>query len=130
MDDRVFLLSAEEYERCRRRIPFICTNWWLRDPGAHYGVARIVAFEGIVDRYGIPVDDLCVAIRPALKIDNMPDLKIVDRISKYCFPWIVIDDGLAIAEVPVSFGVYDGESSDYESSVVRQFLLGWYSKRL
>ena len=68
------------------------------------------------------------AVRPALVIPK--DYKIGERVLAYDFPWIVIDKGLAIAEVPVGFECFDKEFNDYEKSKIRQWLLDWIQERI
>ena len=139
-DDTIFLLSVEEYKKYKNRIPSINCWWWLRSPGdsSSYaaGVYSSIYNSGAVDAGGLSVYRNDGAVRPALKFSN-PDwfsdsgkkYKIGDRIIAYQFPWIIIDEDLAIAEVPIAFHEFDSNSNDYETSKIRQFLLNWIKER-
>ena len=126
-DDKIFLLSVEEYRQYKKHIPHVNCNWWLRSPGYFGNYASFVFYVGYVNYDGFYVNSLDVAVRPALKIENLEssNLKIGGRVMAYDFPWIVIDDGLAIAEVPIAFRHFDEESNYYEKSEIRKFLKDW-----
>ena len=129
--DKIFLLSAEEYKKYEDKIPFIRDSWWLRSPGDVQANAAFVYDDGYLIDLGYGVSYDAVAVRPALSIDNPQanNLKIGDRFVEADFPWIVIDEGLAIAEVPIAWRRFDAESNDYETSDIRQFLIAWYAER-
>lgn len=127
MNEKIFLLSKEEYEKYKERIPCIAVCWWLRDSGEYGDHAMCVYDIGIVNPSGLPAEYGSVAVRPAMVIDA--DGKVGDQITRCGFPWVVIDDHLAIAEVPIAFRRFDPESGDYEDSEIRKFLLTWYAGR-
>ena len=129
--DKIFLLSAEEYKKYEDKIPLIRDSWWLRSPGYDQFFAAFVYGNGPLNYGGDDVNNDAVAVRPALRIDNPQsgNLKIGDRFVEADFPWIVIGDGLAIAEVPIAWRRFDAESNDYETSEIRQFLIAWYEER-
>lgn len=134
MEDKIFLLSVEEYEKYKERIPYIKCWWWLRSPGSELHYAMNVTYDGSahnsVDYDYVNYSD--VAVRPVIRreaIDNILDWQIGNRIVKYDFPWFVIDKDLAIAEVPISFHKFDTESNDYENSEIRKFLFDWLKDR-
>lgn len=129
MNDKIFLLSIEEYEKLREFIPQIKTWWWLRSPGYTDVLAAYVSGEGRVREVGSNVQLDEAWIRPALKINNYNGLQIGDRFVEADFPWIIIAKDLAIAEVPIAFRRFDGESNSYEKSEIRWFLLDWYEER-
>lgn len=130
--DEIFLLSTDEYKKYVDVIPEIEAWWWTRTPGAHESKAVSVHRNGTVDTIGEYVKYGWVAVRPALTIthDIFAKLKVGDRYVKYDFPWIKIDDTLAIAEVPIGFVRFDVESNDYEESEVRQYLINWLKQRM
>lgn len=129
--DKIFLLSAEEYKKYKDKIPFVPVSWWLRSPGLLQWNAAVVLRNGGVHTYGSGVYYNAVAVRPALQIDNLKsnNLKIGDRFGEADCSWIVIDNDLAIAEVPIAWRRFDAESNNYETSEVRKFLLDWYAAR-
>lgn len=132
MRDKIFLLSAEEYERHRDKVPPVYCYWWLRSPGNEAWRAKYVNDCFNVIRRGIDAANYSMAVRPALRIESSESsgFKIGDRFVEADFPWVVIGDGLAIAEVPIALRRFDDTSyNNYEESEIRQFLLGWYAER-
>ena len=129
--DEIFLLSAEEYKKYEPNILRIRCWWWLRSPGLDSHSAACVYSGGSVDDLGHNVFLSNGAVRPALRISNLEssNLKVGDRFVKYDFPWIKIDDNLAIAEVPIRFHSFDEKSNDYKTSEIRKFLLNWIDER-
>lgn len=130
-DDKIFLLSVEEYEKYEKAIPEINTWWWLRSPGDYSDNAAYVHSDGSVSNYGYNVDIDNVAVRPALRISNQEseNLKVGERFVKYDFPWIKIDENLAIAEVPIAFRRFDKYLNNYDDSEIRQFVKEWLKGR-
>ena len=141
-DDKIFLLSIEEYYKYKDVIPHINCWWWLRSRGEIDGYVTGVfsAISESMDFRGDAVIFPDRAIRPAIKFSNYLlsanaiwsiscNPKIGDRIMVYDFPWIVIDNGLAIAEVPITFDKFDDNSDDYKNSYVRNFLKCWAEDR-
>lgn len=126
---KIFLLSKEEYEKYKDAIPHINICWWLRSPGYYDNYAAIVLTGGSVASHGYSVYGDGVDVRPALRLDSSSSLKTGDRIIRADFPWIVIGDGLAIAEVPIAFWRFDEKSNDYEKSEIRKKLLAWWEAR-
>ena len=129
--DEIFLLSAEEYEKYKPNIPYIRCWWWMRSPGYNSDCAALVNYDGSVCNSGNYVNINSDAVRPALRISNLEssNLTVGDRFVKYDFPWIKIDDNLAIAEVPIAFHRFDEKSNDYKTSEIRKFLLNWINER-
>ena len=140
-DDEIFLLSIEEYEKYKDRIPHVVCWWWLRSPGYHNGYAANVYYGGSVRHSGDLISIASGCVRPALRIPNLSSYthcpagsyyqkyRIGDRIVKYDFPWIIIDEDLVIAEVPIAFHRFDAKSNDYATSEVRQLLKDWKEER-
>ena len=134
MNDEIFLLSRDEYEKYKSFIPTIKCWWWLRSPGGLYEDAAIVLGDGYADPhlsfdYDNIIYDGSGAVRPALRFYPLLSQKAGDRLIKYDFPWIYLGDELAIAEVPIAFRRFDEEGNDYETSEVRKFLLEWTESR-
>lgn len=128
-DDEIFLLSKEEFERCRDKIPAINCWWWLRSPGRDSAVDVAGVYSvGNVDEEGWFVRCKDSAIRPALKLKG--EYNVGERIVLYSFPWIVIDKNLAVAEVPIGFGAFNvKKTNDYRSSDIRLYLQCWLKDR-
>lgn len=123
-EDKMFLLSEEEYEKYKDVIPKCRTSWWLRSFGIDDEHIAYVDSSGWVRNYGCLIDTDDVGVRPVLKINTF-DYK-TGRIFTYKnFPFTVIDKDLAIATVPITFDMFDIEKNIYELSNVRQFLLKW-----
>ncbi len=125
----ITLLSAEEYEKYKDNVPPINCSWWLRSPGINSNRASHVDSGGSVDDDGLYVDRSNGAVRPALKMSDGRKYEIGKRVILYNFPWIIIDKGLAIAEVPIAFRRFDNESNDYENSEIKKFLNDWLERR-
>lgn len=131
MNDKLFLLSIEEYKKYEDIVPKINVMWWLRSPGSGSNCAAIVYGDGSLHSNGYYFRNIYNAVRPVLRIEKSSNLKVGDRIMAYNFPFIVIDakEGLAIAEVPIAFRRFDNDSNDYKKSEIRQFLLDWVKNR-
>lgn len=128
-DDEIFLLSTEEYEKYKDKIPAIYYGWWwLRSPGRYSNQAAIVYGSGSINYNGnyVYADG---AVRPALKLKGEYDVGA--RVVLYDFPWIVIDKNVAIAEVPIGFVVFNNTNEDnsYCSSSIRAYLKKWLENR-
>ena len=126
-DDEIFLLSSEEYDRYKQNIPKIAILWWLRTPGGNQKTASTVYGNGSIYYSGDYVYYDCGAIRPALKIFDkaFKDIEVGNRYIKYDFPWIKVDENLAIAELPIGFCRFDIESNDYKTSEIRKYINEW-----
>lgn len=121
-EDKLFLLSTEEYENYKRVIPECRIAWWLRSLG-HNDKSVLSVYDSKYDSiYDLGICNTNIGIRPALKIDTL-DYKVGEIIVYKKFPYTVIDKDLCIATVPIAFNRFDGESNDYETSEVRKFLL-------
>ena len=129
--DCIFLLSTEEYERYKDKIPYIKCLWWLRSPGDNAYRAAYVGNDGVARSSGISITDILDAVRPALRIipGQWRPTDRDDRIFRCGMTWIKIDENLYIAEVPIAFIRFDKKSNNYNTSEIRQFLLDWCNKR-
>jgi hypothetical protein len=128
--DCIFLLSTEEYEKYKDKIPDINCWWWLRSPTYRFGRAATVNCDGSVSDYGDYVGYNNGAVRPALRCIPGQEWKVADsRIFRCGMTWIKIDENLYIAEVPITFRRFDGDSNNYQTSEIRQFLLNWCEER-
>lgn len=132
-DDDIFLLSADEYEHYKRMIPHENCCWWLRSPGNRQHYATFVNLVVSVCYYGLDVSRDDLTVRPALKYSNLESQIIKSSIYKdrflfHEFPFRIIDEEnkIAIAEVPITFDMFDEESNDYETSYIRRKFLAWF----
>ena len=131
--DEIFLLSIEEYEHYKNKIPHENCWWWLRSPGHHQLLAAGVNGVGSVSYGGDNVHVNLYAVRPALKYSILESQIIKSTIHKDRFlfnefPFRMIDaeKKIAIAEVPITFDKFDKESNDYETSYIRSKILAWF----
>lgn len=144
MRDKIFLLSAREYEEYKWRIPFINTRWWTSSCSPFvYDNVIFVDENGNThgDSYAFVADlNEQLAIRPALRVEPEADkIKVIDNNTIiYCgVTWKAIDKNLYISEMPIEFGefhtsqanLYEDGYFDYERSDIRNFLLAWYELR-
>ncbi len=140
-DDPIFLLSKEEYERYKSKIPQLSCGWWLRSPGADLDCTAFIVSNNSIFGRGSVVKYFRGAIRPVVKMSAIRSF--LYNGSTYCgtkngrffalgATWKVIDEekGLAIAEMPIMFSRFDAESNDYATSEVRKKLLDWYKERI
>ena len=127
-EDEIFLLSTEEYEKYKDKIPGIYGWWWLRSPCRYSDCATLVYGGGSVN-YNGSIVKYDGGVRPALKLKG--EYAVGERIVLYSFPWIVIDKNLAIAEVPIGYVVFNNanENNSYRSSSIRTFLKKWLENR-
>jgi len=123
----IFLLSAEEYEEYKKRIPHITAWWWLRSPGSSYDVAANVNTSGSVNNRGINVNYSDGAVRPALRILNLKsfNIRIGSSIEIFNRDWVVLDKYLVIAKEPISKHKFDMGYNNYDKSDIKQYLRNW-----
>lgn len=132
-DDKIFLLSIEEYKRYRKKIPSIRTFWWLRSPSTYDNYAAYVRRkpDETIDNFGYNVSYDCIGIRPALKYSNLEseiiDFEEIDYFIWNGVKWKIIDKErrIAIAYMPINFDKFDNVSNNYENSYIRKWLLDW-----
>ena len=132
LNDPIFLLSIEEYEKYKDKIPQINCLWWLRSPGYCQPYASYVGkFDGFPAR-GCGVSSIERSVRPAVRYDLINSYSIgwIDALNFfYCgIAWRIIDKDIAIAKEPISIHRFDEKSNDYENSEIRKFLLDWHKK--
>ena len=123
-DYEITLLTKEEYERYKERIPLVRDVWWLRSPGHYDDRASIVLDDGYVNINGYSVDYFLVAVRPALKSELLT-LPIGTAFIALGNRWIVVDDGVAISQDVITHRRYDAESNNWETSELREWLIEW-----
>lgn len=137
MNDKIFLLSVDEYEKYHDKIPKYDADgkdysgcWWLRTPYKYSASSSSYAFSvvgdcGIVSFFNALRN---FAVRPTLDISDFNDLEIINgRFTRLGAEWQVIDGNLAIAVEPI-FNSEFGKDNNYETSEVRKKLLEWYDR--
>lgn len=139
MNDKIFLLSVDEYERYYDKIPKYDADdkdydywWWLRTPHKYTASSSSNAFYALgYYGYVLSLDtSFNRAVRPALDISEFTDLEIADgRFTRLGAEWQVIGDNLAIAVEPI-FNSEFGKDNNYETSEVRKRLLEWYDREI
>lgn len=129
MEDAIFLLSKDEYEKYEKSIPKLNINWWLRSPGINQCNAAGVINEGCIAYF--LVGNISICVRPALYLDKVKIDGYEENRFVYCgITWIKIDDNVAISELPIGKQSFNKSiNNDYENSDIRIWLLNWYEKR-
>lgn len=129
IDDEVFLLSIDEYNKYKDKIPNT-SYWLLRSPVRHSNNVAVVLCDGCLE--DVFISNVHSGIRSVLRYSNLKSKITSSKINPNRFifndfPFIIIDEKkeLAIAEVPIAFDKFDDESSDYENSYIRKWLLDW-----
>ena len=140
--DPIYLLSDEEYRYYKKIIPLIPAVWWLRSFGYNSDYAAVVSATGSIDADGFGIIHDCIGVRPVLNLEHLkPKIDIthyplINNGFPYRFAWAgaiwrtLEADKIAIAEMPIFYSEFDGESNNYESSFIRNKLLQWYNSRV
>ena len=144
-EEPIRLLTAEEYELYRNKIPNIGCAWWLQDRVGHMNEIEIVTPNG--DRWWAYANYKgCdpIGVRPVIDVTRLDiplnQFKDYGQILHYCgITWFQINrteswsrpTNLYIAEVPIGFRRFDGNSfsKDYDKSEIKEWLLKWYEER-
>ena len=141
-NDKIFLLSINEYKKFEKNINKYCTNvfcWqWLRSPGRYDDYTASVGRGNSIHAIGNYVGSPYVAIRPAFKLSKST-LDINENTKKKlgdCFYFKFKDkyysailigetetDYIFLADVPIAWDKFDDKSNDYETSYMRKYLL-------
>ena len=126
MNDKIFLLSKEEYEKYKDKIPLIKTHWWLRTTENPIYV-YMVDYNGFVDKKGM---GMILGVRPVIRIsasDNI--INVSENIILHAgVTWNKIDNDLYIAENPIAFKRFNNTTNDIPPAVI-SFLAEWYNER-
>lgn len=130
-NDKIFLLSEDEYLNYCEKIRRINGWWWLRTPCVLKEWAGTVCGGGMPDNVIYSeVYSYTGLVRPAIKFTDS-DKRIDNKVYKCGYTWIVIDDEekIAIAEFAISARSFDECDNDYSMSAIRDYLLKWYEDR-
>lgn len=130
-DDKLFLLSEEEYSSVKESIEKHRTFqsncwWWLRSPNNNTSNnARLVYCDGYIGSDHIKNANNGVA--PAFI--EKTDAKVGTIQIKYKFPFIYVGNNIWISENFIFWSRFDEESNNYEGSELRQKILKWAEER-
>lgn len=122
----VTLLSKEEYIKNRELISLMRGFWWLRSPGYYKFDATYVRSDGIF--YDFDVNDDHGGVRPALKIQGRHDLIPGDKIRIAEYTFTVLHGDLVLCDTCIGTSMFDYESNDFKTSVIRKYLYDWAKK--
>lgn len=126
----ITLLSIEEAERLPEKILAISIWWWLRSPGHHSYLAAYVLYDGYVSSYGNSVDDDGSAVRPALRILNLPNLQIGDIVECLGKKWYYVGDDLILSVADIGRHCFNRDwkksnANEFEGSDIQKYLQDW-----
>ena len=128
MNDLIYLLSIEEYEKYKAAIPVGDRYWWLRSPGRR-GCAAVVCCDGSISEENVEHREC--AVRPVLNYSAIKS-EIVESEKPNCFiwnetRWAIVDSikELAISETHIHLDMFDSLTNEYETSHIREWLLAW-----
>ena len=129
----VRLLTAEEYEIYKDKIPELNCSWWLGDP-AYSAAVKAVDNDKSRTWYYPGVNLSPPAVRPVIDVSavDLLHMRYYDGLNTmiHCgIIWKQLKDDLYIAEVPIGFRRFDPESSDYDKSEIKEWLEKWYEER-
>ena len=119
----ITLLSEEEYIKNRELISLMRGFWWLRSPGYYKFNATYVRSDGIL--YDFDVNDDRGGVRPALKMQGRHDLIPGDKIRIAEYTFTVLHGDLVLCDTCIGTSMFDYESNNFETSVIRKYLYNW-----
>ena len=125
------LLSFEEYEKYKYDILRIDDCWWLRSPSHYSYAAAVVDMTAAATMLVIMLYYDDYAIRPALKISNLEDVEVGDKIKFDGKTFTVISPEYALCDTAIGHGAFrkDSNAADaniYEASDVKKFVDKWF----
>lgn len=130
----ITLLSRDEYEKYREKIPPVNGIWWLRSPGYGTQNVMLVHFNGNIFDCGCPADYDYTFIRPALKIRGLvsSNIKVRDKFMAGGYMWTVISEGLAVSDDFIGShcfreNVDADDANDYEVSDIKEYIENWWA---
>ena len=138
----ITLLSIEEAESIPEDIRTTGNRYWLRSPGNRYWLhsrdyhsflATFVYRFGGVCCAGCNANFSNCGIRPALIIPNLKSYGFEDysKVKLFDREWFVINDlGYLLLDGDLGCHRLDGESNDYETSEIKEFIEDWLKRML
>ncbi len=131
----VTLLSIEEYEACKDRVPKVGDWWWLRSPCSIGNYAVYVNTDGSI-YYASFLGNHLSTIRPALRIRNPKSAshQIMDKFNLAGYTWTVVSEDMALCDniIGRTFFREDWKATDasvYEASDIKKWLDRWVKKK-
>ena len=121
----VTLLSVEEAKALPRWILAKGKWWWLRSPGHFSDRVASVHYDGSVDDFGDSVYNDYGAVCPALKIENLPNLKIGETIKVLGRMAQYIGNDMVLLVEPIGYRRFDADSNNYDKSEIKAWLEKW-----
>ena len=129
------LLSSEEYNNYKNRIPHLDKNWWLRSPGYDDALRAVCVFGDfgfVFNRGDIVYGEL--GVRPALQINlSSSNLSVGDEFVIGEHKFTVISESYAISNSDIGYYPFRKDSkadnaNNYEVSDVKKFVDEWYEE--
>lgn len=122
----IFLLSEKEAKELPTWVLKNDAWWWLRSPGFHNTHAAFVFADGDVSKFGTNVSNVNGAVCPALKIQNLDQLKLTigDKISCIDKTWIYIGDNKVLLDGFLTRMTFNSSgNNEYLGSDVQNYIL-------
>ena len=131
----ITLLSVEEAMECPISILKGNSWWWLRSPGNYSFSAALVNYHGTVRSGGFSVLDVNFAVRPALRISNLPNLQIGDVVECLGRKWYYVVDDLILSISPIGEHFFNADSkkpdaNKFEGSDIQKYLQDWLREQM
>ena len=130
------LLTAAEYEACRKLIPIsFDVSLWLKDAGERRGEAAYVYTNNTANLSGMNTD-YSLGIRPAIEYDpEGAELKDGYRVEINGKMFTVVKQGVLLADEVIGWGPFRKDKfapdcGDYEASDIKKTIDEWYSKEI
>lgn len=138
----ITLLSVDEAEKIPKWILATGDWWWTRSPGFPSSIVPNnnsngvvwVYIDGYVIEFGHNVNDDTLAVRPALRISNLPNLKIGDIVECLDMNWYYVGDDLILAvdSIGKHYFNYDKNKPNaniFEGSDIQKYLQDWLEEQ-
>ena len=130
------LLTAAEYEACRKMIPVsFDVSLWLKDAGERRGEAAYVYTNNTANLSGMNTD-YSLGIRPALEYDpEVAELKDGYRVEINGKMFTVVKQGVLLSDEVIGWGPFRTDKfapdcGDYEVSDIKKTVDEWFSKEI
>ena len=120
----ITLLTKDEYEQYKDRIPPVNYWWWLRSPGSCSDDAAYVNGFGSVGNGGGDVNYDDGAVRPVIKSMSL-NFPIGECFIALGNRWVMIDNCMAISQDVITHRQYDPKENVWETSELKQWLEEW-----
>ena len=122
------LLSIEEARELPKSVKKYADWWWLQSPGVNSYLVTYVSRHGGVNDIGNYGDSSSPTVCPVLKVLNLesPNLELYEMYNvNNEYIGIYIGGNKFLYKGKAIHHRFDGESNDYETSEIKQFLDNW-----